>query len=213
MAEPLRLVAQAKATLARVNDYACIMVKRERLDGRLSPNHVVVMRVKERPFSVHLHWREPRDLAGQEVCYVEGRNNGEMRVHPTGLLSALGWVSLSPDDARTRKSSRHRITESGLANLVERLARGWELENKLGQTQVRIGTYEFNKARCTRVETIHANAAGGQLRHYRDVVYFDNQTHLPVRVECYDWSNQLEEVYSYINLRFNVGLRDADFVR
>ena len=48
-------------------------------------------------------------------------------------------------------------------------------------------------------------------------LYFDKETHLPVRVECYDWPHfdgdkgEPIEVYSYVNLRANVGLGDVHF--
>jgi hypothetical protein len=217
--EPLRLIARARAAYAGVRDYSCLLVKRERIGGRLTPDHVVVMRARNKPFSVSLLWQEPRSLAGQEVCYVAGANGGMMRVKPTGLLSAFGFVSLDPDDARARENSRHRITEAGIGNLIERFARGWEAERSAGLSQVLLGTYEYNKRRCTRVEVIHPSNPGGRFLHYRDVVYFDKETHLPIRMEAYDWPRrpgdpgELVEVFSFVNLRLNVGLPDEVFRR
>jgi hypothetical protein len=49
------------------------------------------------------------------------------------------------------------------------------------------------------------------------VVYFDKESNLPIRVECYDWphrageAGELVEVYSYVNLKLNVGLADEVF--
>src|SRR5262249_52502786 len=150
-----RLIARAGAAYAGVRDYTCLLIKRETLGGRLSPDAVMTMKVRTRPFSVYLRWHAPRDLAGQEVCYVAGRNNGQMRVHPNGLLGALGFVSLDVNDPRARETSRHSITEAGIGNLIERYAQGWQMERRLGRTQVRLGTYGYNGRRCTRVETIH----------------------------------------------------------
>jgi hypothetical protein len=57
-----------------------------------------------------------------------------------------------------------------------------------------------------------------ELYCHRCVVYFDNETKLPIRAEVYDWPTRngnpkgdLLECYSYINLKFNVGLTDATF--
>jgi negative regulator of sigma E activity len=68
------------------------------------------------------------------------------------------------------------------------------------------------------VETIHADNSGKEFYSYRSVVYFDKQTHLPVRVETYYWpkpgtnpNGELMESYSYINMRVNVGLGDESF--
>ena len=59
--------------------------------------------------------------------------------------------------------------------------------------------------------------ADGHFLYYRDVVYFDKETHLPIRLEFYDWPRQagdpgqLLEVYSFANMRLNVGLGDDVF--
>jgi hypothetical protein len=215
MDEPLRLIAAAREAYGRVQDYSCVLVKRERVGGQLTPDNVVLMNVRARPFSVYLRWQQPRDLAGQEVCYVTGRNKGQMRVRSSGALGVVGFVSLDPNDPRARKTSRHSITEAGIGNIIERFGAGWEGERRLNLTRVRIGEYEYNKRRCTRVETIHP--ARREFLHYRSVVYFDQKNHLPIRVECYDWPRaqgdpgQLIEVFSFVNLRLNVGLSDAVF--
>jgi hypothetical protein len=142
-----------------------------------------------------------------------------MRVRPAGLLGSIGHVSLSPDDPRARKTSRHRITEVGIGHLIERCHKGWHEEKKLGLTQVRIGNYTYAKRPCRRVEMTHATPAGGKFQNHRNVVYFDREHGLPIRVENYDWPKkpgepaELVESYSYVNLKLNVGLADEAFRR
>jgi hypothetical protein len=217
MDSPLRLVGEAREAFQGVRDYTCLLIKRERIGGQLQPDQVIAMKVRNQPFSVYLRWQEPRSMAGQESCYVLGRNDNMMRVHPTGLAGIAGWVTLDPWDKRVAEHSRHSITEAGIGNLIERFGQHWEEERRLNQTQVRVADYEYNKRPCTRVETMHP--LGGKFIFYRSVVYFDKETHLPVRVENYNWPQQrggsptgeLAEVYSYIDLRPNQGLHDADF--
>jgi hypothetical protein len=217
MEAPLALIAKARAAYAGVNDYTCTLIKRERIRGKLTPNHVVVLKVRKSPFSVNMLWKEPRSLDGQEVCWVDGKNNGNMRVKPSGLLGAIGFVSLERDDERAKRTSNHLVSDTGIGWLIEEFGTGWEQERKLGQTQVKVGTYDYAKRRCTRVETIHENSAGGKLRHYRNVVYFDQKTNLPIRVENYDWPRvrgdlgELAEMFSYVNVRVNVGVPDSAF--
>jgi hypothetical protein len=219
LAEPLALAAKARAAYAGVRDYSCVLIKREAAHGKLSPTHVIQFRMRVAPFSLHMAWQEPRAMKGQEVCYVEGKNNGDMRVKPAGLLGAVGFVSLSPDDPRAKQASRHRITDAGIGWVIQECSTGWELERTLNLTTVRTGTYVYARTRCTRVELTHLGRAGGKIRHYRNVVYFDQQTNLPLRVENYDWPKtpgqpgELVEVYSYVNVRLNANLPDSVFVR
>jgi hypothetical protein len=215
--EPLRLVALAQKSYADVRDYTCRMVKRERVAGKLQPQNTMQMSVRSAPFSVYFRWVEPSGLAGQEVCYVAGRYNDRLRVRPRGLLGAVGFVTLDMNDPRARATSPHPITEAGIGSLIEQFAAGWERERRWDLTQVRLGEYEFDHHRCIRVETIHPTNPDNRFLHHRDVVYFDKETHLPVRMEAYDWPRHagdpgdLVEMYSYVGLRCNVGLDDAVF--
>jgi hypothetical protein len=106
---------------------------------------------------------------------------------------------------------------AGLGNLIEQHARHWQKEREINKTQVRIGEYEYNKRRCIRIETIHT-VRDPAFYSYRGVLYLDKETRLPVRSESYDWPRQggtaggdLLEVFSYIDMRFNVGLDDRVF--
>jgi uncharacterized protein DUF1571 len=218
MDEPLRLLAEARKAFQDVRDYTCVLIKKERLRGVMQPDNVVSMKVRNRPFSIYLRWQQPKDLGNQEACYVAGKNDGKMRVHSTGIPGLVGWVSLDPTDERAKKNSNHTITEAGIGNLLNRYAKAWEAEKVLNLTRVKIGEYEFNKRRCVRVETQHPEKPDARFVSYRSVIYFDKETHLPVRAEIYDWPRQggaaegeLLEVYSYVNLKLNVQLGDDAF--
>jgi Protein of unknown function (DUF1571) len=216
--EPLRLLAKARQTFAGVKDYTCTLIKQERINGKLQPVNVISMMVRNQPFSVYLKWHQPRAQVGQEACYVAGKNGGNMRAKSPGLLGAVGFVSIDPNDPRARKTSNHAITEAGIANLLRRFDRRWRGEYPVNKTVVRLGEYEYAKRRCIRVETSHPEKVPGVFGCYRNVLYFDKETSLPIRVECYDWPRQggtpggdLLEVYSYINLRLNAGVPPSVF--
>jgi Protein of unknown function (DUF1571) len=217
MDEPLRLIAEARSSFEKVTDYTCRLVKKERINGELTPSNVIAMSVRNEPFSVDLRWLEPKSCVGQEACYVAGRYDGKMRVKSAGLLGAVGFVSIDPTDPRAQKTSRHAITEAGIGNLIQRFAGHWEAERQLNLTQVKVGEYEYNKRRCIRVETVHPTNPDNQFLCYRTVLYFDKENHLPIRVEAYDWPHgesdkgELMEEVNYANLQLNVGVPDETF--
>ncbi len=217
MDEPIRLLAEAKKAMEGVKDYSCVLVKKEKMGDKPAVENVMSLKVRAEPFGVNLRWVEPKAMVGQEAVYVAGKNDGKMRVKSAGFLGNLGFVSLDPADARAKATSKHGITESGLANMIERFVIGWDKERKVNVTKVRLADYEFNKRKCTRVETIHLENPENQFLFYRSVVFFDKETHLPIRVECYDWptkdgdAGELVEVFSYVNLRLNVGVGDEVF--
>lgn len=217
MDQPLQLIAEALQAYSKVQDYSCTLIKKEKLDNQSLVEDVMCMRVRAEPFSVNLKWQEPKALAGQEAVYVAGKNDGKMRVKSAGLLSAVGFVSLDLSDTRAKKTSRHSIAEAGIGNLLERYSKGWENERQWNLTQVHIAEYEYDKRRCIRVETTHPDNPGGRFLFFRNVIYFDKETRLPVRVECFDWplhdgdKPELGEVYSYTNMKLNVHLTDEVF--
>jgi hypothetical protein len=219
MDEALRLIGEAQQAYRGVRDYTCHFIKRERVNGRLQQEHTILLKVRTQPFSVDMVWLAPRALEGQEACYVAGRNGGNMRVRPSGLVGALGFRTIDVNDERAQRTSRHPITEAGIGFLIDEFAAGWQRERQWGQTEVQLAEYEFDHHRCVRVVMTHplGGPPAGRYQHYRDVVFFDMQTHLPLRMEAYDWPHRpgdngdLLEMYSYTGLRLNVGLGDEVF--
>jgi hypothetical protein len=213
-----QLVADARLSYQRVRDYSCTFVKQERIRGVLQPEQVAQMRVRAEPFSVHLKFVGPGSVAGQEVCYVAGRNGGKMRGKAAGLMGAVGFITLDLKDPRAVAQNRHTLDESGIGNLIERIAQGQEAERRAGRAQLRVAEYTFNRRPCVRLEAVSPPSADGPVYAYRCVTYFDKETKLPVRFECYDApkpggdpGGELAECYSYIDLHFNLGLGDAAF--
>jgi len=214
-----QVLAEANASFARVRDYTGTVVRQERIGGQLQPEHVIDVRVRQQPFSVCLKWTSPRQLAGQEAIFITGKNKNEIRAKGAGFLAIAGHVSLPTNDPRVMKNSRHAITESGIGNIIDVIFRSYGIERRLpaSQVQVTFADYAFQQRPCTRMELTH-HAFNAQLYCYRCVVYFDKALKLPVRVEVYDWpapngnpKGELLECYSYVNLKFNVGLTDAAF--
>jgi hypothetical protein len=215
---PLQLINAARMSYRGINDYTCLFVKREALRGQLQPENLIDMRIRTQPFSVYLRWLTPTAHAGQEACYVAGRNGGMLRAHSKGLLGIAGFVSLDPRDPRALQDSRHVITEAGIGNLIERYGQAWERESRMNRTVVQVADYAYNNRRCTRVEVAHPDNADRQFQFYRSVVYFDQEHHLPIRVENYDAPRSpaerdgvLAECYSYADLHLNVGVAEATF--
>ena len=195
------------------------LVKEERIGGQLLPEQYISMRIRQQPFSVYLNWTGPKQFEGQEAIFVAGKYENKVRAKGTGLAGAFGFVSLDLDDPRAMKQNRHKITETGIGNLIETLTRRYEAERQCppGQVQRSYRDFMFQQKACAGMETVH-RLNNGQFYCYRSVVYFDKQTKLPVRFEAYDWpasggapGGDKLECYSYIDLKFNVGLTDAAF--
>src|SRR5262249_17784130 len=64
--EPLRLIGEARRAFEEVQDYSCVLVKRERINGQLTPESLITLKVRNQPFSVYMRWMDPKEMAGQE---------------------------------------------------------------------------------------------------------------------------------------------------
>jgi hypothetical protein len=219
--QPLEWLYEARKNYAAKKDYVCTLVKQERVQGRLQEQNIILLKFRAEPFSVNMRWLAPREQSGQEVSFINGRNGNKMRVNiPKGLKKVVGFVSVDPNDPRVFEHSRHTIYEAGISTLIEQTIRSFESEKRFNKTQVRIAEYTYNNRRCYRIETIHPPQRDGQFYSYRGILYLDKESKLPIRAENYDWPFQggpavgeLIEVFSFVDLRFNLGLTDADFVR
>jgi hypothetical protein len=218
MDRALALLTEARLQFQNVRDYECRSVSRERVHGTLLPESVMVLKARTRPFSVYLRCESPGADKGTEVCYVEGRNQGMMRVHLVGVPGVFGFRSLDPHDPRALERSRHCITEAGLGSLLESTARYWEMERRLNRTLVSITDEEVDGGACTRIETVHPDRTAGPFYGYRCVLWLDKATHLPLGAEAYDWPRRggpeggdLLESYRFLDLRCNVGISDETF--
>jgi len=218
MDRAIDLLTEARLHFQKVRDYECRLIKKERVNGVLLPEGAATIKVRNKPLSIYLRCESPEADNGLEVCYFEGRNQGMMRVHPTGILSIFGFWSVDTPDPRAFEKNRHCITEAGFGSLLEGTAKFWEMERRLGKTLVKITDEKIGGRACTRIETIHPDRNAGSFYGYRCVLWLDQATHLPAGAETYDWPRQgspeggdLLESYRYVDLRSNIGLGENTF--
>ena len=206
-----------------VADYTAILVKRERVDGRLcEPNY---MRIKIRnprvinnqeiPFSIYMKFLKPRASAGREVIWVDGQNSNNLIAHETGMLRFKNF-HLDPDGFLAMKGNKYPIYDAGLENLVIKLIEKAERDKTAGVCEVRYSEdAQINKRPCSLIEVKH-NEKRHPYEFHIAKVYIDQQLQLPVRYVSYDWPvaggrPKIIEEYTYINIKTNVGLTDDDF--
>jgi hypothetical protein len=216
IAKAIRIITDCQARYQTVNDYTCTFYKRERVDGHLTPLHVMTMKVRTKPQSIYLRFQRPAQ--GREAIYVAGRNSGKILAHDVGFNKILaGTLQLEPTCAQAMEDNRHPITEAGIGPLIDTLAKRWSAELNPDDCKVAIrDDMLVGTRRCSMIETTHARRQPHILFH-NVRVFIDQDLGLPIRFEAYNWPKlphskaELTEEYSYSNLKLNVGLRDIDF--
>jgi hypothetical protein len=210
-----------------VQDYTCTLVKRERVQGELLDYEFMHCKVRHEqmeagqtvaPFGVYLSFLKPDSVKGREVIYVEGANSGKMIAHEGGFKGRfIPTVSLLPTSAIALRGNRYPITEIGIKTLTERLIEKGSRDRRLGDCEVRLVDGAKVKDRvCTMLEVKHLDRRP-EYEFCVARIFLDNELNMPIRYEAYDWPRspegppELIEEYTYINVRLNVGLSDADF--
>ena len=201
-----------------VKDYTCIFVKTERINGELIGPQQMDAKVRQKPLSVYFKFLKPDDVKGREVIYVAGENGGKFVAHEgSGLKRLLGAVWLQPKSALAMAGQRYPITDVGMSFLVKRLIEVAEQDRKYGEVEVKFyKDAQVNGRNCLVIQVTHPTPRRVFLFHVARV-YIDDEFQVPIHYEAYLWPKApgeeppLDESYSYLNLKLNVGLTDADF--
>ena len=95
----LKYARSSLKTVEAASDYSAEFVKRDIVNGQVHA-HTTLLKYRAKPMSAYLKFKVPH--AGREVIYVQGKNDGKLLAHETGLASLIGTISLLP--TRDRKS-------------------------------------------------------------------------------------------------------------
>jgi hypothetical protein len=204
-----------------IKDYSATMIKHERVQGKLNDPEYMFIKVRHEPFSVYMYFLGPDRLKGQEVLFVEGKNNGNLLGHGVGIKKIAGTVPLLPTGAMAMAGQRYPITEIGISMLTKRLVEVGEQDMKYGECDVKffrgakinVGNV---KRSVTGIEVVHP-VPRKNFRFHIARIFVDDELKIPVRYESYDWPEkpggppQLLEEYTYTDIKLNNGFTDTDF--
>ncbi|MFO0941003.1 MAG: DUF1571 domain-containing protein [Pirellulales bacterium] len=199
-------------------DYTAVITKRERIKGKLYDAEVMEARIrsprpdKESKLAVYLKFIPPSSAAGREVIWVDGSNNGQLLSYQFRVP-----VKLSPTSMLAMMGNKYPITEIGLLKMVEKLIEKGQRDKELGDCKVEIFQGQLVGGRsCKLIQVTHPEKRDKFDFHIAQI-YIDEELGLPIRYAAYLWPNspgeapQLEEEYTYSDLKVNVGLTDKDF--
>jgi hypothetical protein len=200
---------------ANVHDYSCTLKKRERVDGELGDYQFIFMKVMHKPFSVYMSFIKP--YTGREIVYVDGENNGKMLVLEAGFTRMLGKIPLDPNGSKAMSGQRHPITDVGMRNLTAKLMKMWQAELQFAECEVTATPGKKVEGRpATLVQVMHPKPHP-QFKFHAARLFLDDELKVPIHFDAFLWPTQeggqpqLEESYTYSNLKTNNGFTARDF--
>lgn len=216
LAPVLRVLKTTADSIDRdVHDYTCTLVKQERVDGELGDKQFILLKVMHQPFSVYMSFIKP--FEGREVVYVDGQNDGNLVVRDAGFTRMLGKIKLDPKGSRAMSGQKHPITDVGFRNLCTKLGKMWDGETKFAECEVTSNpdTHIANRS-ATMIQVVHP-VPRQDFRFYAARLFLDNELKVPIHFDAYSWPDQqggepqLEESYTYTNLKLNNGYTAREF--
>jgi hypothetical protein len=143
------------------------------------------------------------------VLFVEGANDGCLLAHDVGLAKHVR-AKLKPDHVWAMAGNRYPITQIGIENLIVKLIERGTRERSAGDCEV------LFHDDVELIELRHPQT-GPAYDFFQAHIFIDQEHFLPVRYAAYTWPETpggepvLEEEYTYLDLKLNVGLTDKDF--
>jgi len=195
----------------RVGEYTCQFQKQEKIDGTLIKTETMLMKFRAKTFSLYIKWIGDV-FAGQEAIYVEGKHDGKVAVHPSGLLGVLFLrkVMVEPTSKLALKHSRRPLTFAGMANMLRLVIPQCEKAKANGDLTL---TYEGLRDQNGRPTYVFKRVLPNKNDYPCPVliIYIDQQFLICVRTDAYDWDGTLLSQYIYTDILINPGLKDEDF--
>lgn len=233
----LRALGDAGDCLANlqnnVEDYKCVLIRREQVKGKLLPPEYIQLKVRQRktesgktivPFSVYMKFLKPDEVKGREILYVEGQFNGKMLVKEGGggFRSKLPAMKLSTTNPMVMKTCRYPISDVGVENLTKKLIeRGGANDGNVADVDytaqytpgAKLNGQECNYLKIDFMTRKPVNESR------RLEIFIDSVQKMPIRYVSYDWPKaegaapEILEEYSYLNIETNNGFTAKDFDR
>jgi hypothetical protein len=213
-----------------IDDYTCMMVKRERINGVLNEYEYMQAKIRNRkvvdgqiavPLSAYLFFVKPKSIAGREVVWVENKHDGKLVAHEGGLLIGKLSAMLEPNSKMAMRNNLYPITEIGIENLVVKLIEKGNRDKQLDPTgketivEFKEGA-KVNKRSCLML-TVKHTVRRPQYDFELAQVFIDDQHNVPVRYIAYGFpeaageEQPILEEFNYVDIKLNQGLKDIDF--
>lgn len=204
----------------QVPGYQAKFFKQERIDGSLSDDEEIDLKLAHAPFRVYMKWRSGE--VGQQALYIDGEYDNQVLVQPGGLKGRLaGTLKMDPRDERAMACSRYPITNLGMVELAKliKAVLASDLEADASMTCQLVDEDMYEGRPCSHYTATYKTP---QASHpYRKVeLCLDKEFDMPVLVRTHGWDangspasdeDSLLECYRYHEIAVYDEVPEKDF--
>ena len=194
-----------------VKNYSAIFRKQENAKGKLQETEQIFLKF-EKPFKIFMGWlnTDKKDL---QVVYERGKHNGKLAIHKPGLgFGLLPVVFLDQKSPWVREGSEaYDIEDAGIGTFLADFTSAVAQARDANQLKVNFLESESSIDGETVEVIFDGSDKNSGYFAYRVLVFFDAKTSLPVKMQLFNWNNQLTGTYAYENLKINLAADEAEF--
>lgn len=198
-----------------VKGFEAILIKKERIDGKIEPSEVIDVAFRESPFSVLMKWKEGARKAAATL-YVKGENRDQLLVRPNGVFAFAGIVTRDPNGTDAKKGGRYPLTEFGIKIGMQRALASWKNAAKEEKLHVEyLGIKRLKEAGdrpCYVLRrTGYAKAEEDGVREF--TMYVDKDTWLQIGSILKGKDGKFIASYFFRDVKSNPDFKDNTFTR
>jgi hypothetical protein len=213
-----------------IDDYTATLIKQESIDGVVGEANEMFVKIQckhrhgrlddSQPMRVYLRFTGPPSVAGREVIWCEDLHEGKMIAHEAGLMGLL-TVRLDPTGLIAMRGQKYPISDIGLTNLLKKLIERGKADLDDPNVTVSITkNIEIDSVKCDLIQVRRSIPSGKVDDFSLAEICVDLDRGFPIRYTAYGWPSDgkdenaklpLLESYTYLNIKTNVGLTEADF--
>ncbi len=196
------VLRECDAAFSRVNDYSCILHRKDVVNGTLKEHSDVLFQYKK-PSRFYMKWLKYK----LEAIYAEGKYDNKMVIHG-GLL--FKFLSIAVDPEKARKYSRHTLPEADIGHILELIETNYRKAEADKDASM---VFEQDEMLDQRTTWLFKAVFPADRDYYGHIIHIniDKELHLPIKIKVQGWKDELLEEYYYEDLKVNVGLTEEDF--
>lgn len=191
---PEVLLALSAQAVKALGTYQYLMVKQERIRGKLHAEQTIRTSIQEDPNAIRLDYLKGPS-AGRSLIFNSTIRTKEFCVREAGFLSVVGRLWIALDSDLTKSDSNHTVAEAGLGALVRRL----QTDQKRAGDSLAVKHEGWTGAHFCSVYTLPVRE--GSLDNASTRVCIDPALGVPMKIEGFDTKGDLIERYVFSELK------------
>lgn len=222
----IAMLQDANNRLDNVKSYTATFEKQERIDGELTEEQTMHIKLQHEPLNVYLKWEKGDDV-DQELLFPAAKDDPRLLVQLPKFGGRLPALKLEPSSSLAMSKARYPITMAGVKELTSMTLEIRQRDIKLGErVQVEMRDDRTFSGRPVYAYTVkYANAKDSE-QYRKCILYIDKQLMIPVYSRNYTWPNlvadaapnnldatTLIESYAYRSIKLEANLDQTAFDR